>query len=42
MNQYFQELKGLKTKTENKWFDTKKLNDAKKSHDEKYKRRLQK
>ena len=42
MNQYFQELKGLKTKDGNKWFDTKKLNDAKKSHDEKFKRRLQK
>ena len=42
MNQYFQELKGLKTKDGNKWFDTKKLNNAKKYHDEKNKRFLQK
>ncbi len=40
INQYFRELKGLKTKAGNNWFDTKKLNDAKKYHDEKNKKRL--
>ena len=41
INQYFRELKGLKTKAGNNWFDTKKLNNAKKYHDEKNKRFLQ-